>query len=80
MGMFLFEELIKLYENELYSNAIELSHILLTKYNTNRNLSSPELFVLHIILGDSLKEEKNYLEAIEIYEKVIHKSLLSYKA
>lgn len=68
----LLEELLKLFENELYSNAKTLSQLILTMQNQNRSvLTSPEVFLVQIILGISLKEEKSFKEATEVFEKAI---------
>ncbi len=69
---------MKLYENELYSNAKILCQLISAMQNNNRSiLSANEFFTVQVILGMSLKDERSYKEAADVLEKalVIRKQL-----
>lgn len=65
------DELYKLYNYELYSNAKELALLIVTVNNANRSfLLADEHFVLFTILANSCFEEKSFLQAKEYYQRV----------
>ncbi|XP_058130004.1 anaphase-promoting complex subunit 7 [Anopheles ziemanni] len=68
----LFEHLKTLFDCELYSNAITLSNLLLSIYETNRAiLSAQEHFSTLVYYAESLYHERRFREAETIYRQAL---------
>ncbi|KFB35444.1 AGAP003902-PA-like protein [Anopheles sinensis] len=68
----LFEHLKTLFDCELYSNAITLSNLILSIYETNRAiLSAQEHFSTLVYYAESLYHERRFREAETIYRQAL---------